>query len=317
MHLSDYHFFKGNMADLIPNDRVLPYDLNSPLFSDYSEKARFIWMPEGKSGVYNDSTVFDLPVGTVLIKNFYFPDDFRIKKGPRKIIETRLLYHSSTGWKALPYIWNQKQTGARLQHAGGEAKVSFINRMGDSVNINYIIPNTNQCRSCHVQQGKMIPIGPAARHLNKNFLYHDGPQNQLKKWEQEGYLKDVPDSKSIPRIADYRDPESGTLDMRARAYLDINCGHCHNPRGPANTSGLFLHIHEDNPTSLGIMKPPVAAGRGSGGKSFSLVPGKPDESILLYRMESAEPGIMMPELGRTVIDAKGVALIREWIEKEI
>jgi len=312
--LSDYHFYRGNPADLRPNDRILPYDLNTPLFTDYAEKLRFVWMPEGVSGTYNDSTVFDLPVGTILIKNFYYPDDFRQKNGSRNILETRLLVHVPDGWRGLPYIWNDEQTEAYLQVAGGEKPVQFINNKGETVRINYLIPNANQCRSCHVQNGKMEPIGPAARHLNKDFSYNDGQLNQLVRWHESGYLVEIPDTEIIPRLSDYLDPSTGSVELRARAYLDINCRHCHNPLGPAKTSGLFLSSDVENPTALGIMKPPVAAGRGSGGKNFSILPGNPDDSILLYRMDSTEPGIMMPELGRSVVDKEAVQLIREWIE---
>jgi hypothetical protein len=74
-----------------------------------------------------------------------------------------------------------------------------------------------------------------------------------------------------------------------------------------------LRYTQDDPGKVGRWKTPVAAGRGSGGRLFDIVPGKPDESILMYRLESTEPGIMMPELGRRLTDAAGVALVREWI----
>ena len=51
------------------------------------------------------------------------------------------------------------------------------------------------------------------------------------------------------------------LEDRARAYLDVNCGHCHNPKGPADTSGLWLDAAHHDPRRLGLCKPPVAAGR--------------------------------------------------------
>jgi uncharacterized repeat protein (TIGR03806 family) len=310
---SDYRFYLGNPADLTPNKRVLPYDLNTSLFTDYAKKKRFIWMPEGVSGVYNDTDVFDLPVGTVLIKNFYYPDDFRNLEGSRKILETRLLIHGIDGWRGLPYIWNADQTDAVLSLAGGDAEIQFTRENGEVIQTRYLIPNVNQCRSCHLKNGKMVPIGPTARHVNKNFMFDDGPQNQLIHWEQVGYLTGIPDSDLVPSLPDARNPEAGSIDMRARAYLDINCAHCHNPGGPANSSGLFLRADVDNSTAIGIMKPPVAAGRGSVGKSFSIVPGKPADSILLYRMESIEPGVMMPEIGRTIVDREAVELIREWI----
>jgi len=43
------------------------------------------------------------------------------------------------------------------------------------------------------------------------------------------------------------------------------------------------------------------------------VPVSAGESILIHRMESNTPKIMMPELGRTVVHQEDVALIRQWI----
>ena len=104
-----------------------------------------------------------------------------------------------------------------------------------------------------------------------------------------------------------------TLDERARIWLDINCAHCHRADGPASTSGLHLGWREMDRLKIGVEKTPVAAGRGSGNLRFGIVPGKPDESILLYRIKSNDPGVMMPELGRTQIQPEAVALIRDWI----
>jgi uncharacterized repeat protein (TIGR03806 family) len=310
--LSDYRFFTGNPAGLTPNSGVIPYSVISPLFTDYAEKARFIWMPEGTAGSYNDSTFFDLPTGTVLIKNFYYPDDFRDPHGKRRIFETRLLVHEPGGWRGLPYIWNEEQTEAYLSVAGGETDVRFTDLHGEEISLRYLIPNANQCQSCHFKNGSIVPIGIQARHLNKEYAYEDGMENQLVRWHDTGILDAKPDPVNAPAIADYRD-STISIDARARAYLDMNCGHCHNPGGPGSSSGLFLHFYESNPASLGIMKPPVAAGRGSGGKQFSILPGAPDESILLYRMNSNEPGVMMPEIGRTLIDKEAVELIKAWI----
>jgi len=46
---------------------------------------------------------------------------------------------------------------------------------------------------------------------------------------------------------------------------------------------------------------------------FDVVQGKPEESMLVHRMESNTPKIMMPELGRSMVHLEGLALIREWI----
>jgi len=93
----------------------------------------------------------------------------------------------------------------------------------------------------------------------------------------------------------------------------VNCAHCHQPGGAASNSGLDLRWEQDGDHAVGIMKRPVAAGRGAGVHDFSILPGQPDRSILLYRMNSAEPGIAMPELGKSSIDKQGVAVVRRWI----
>ena len=85
-------------------------------------------------------------------------------------------------------------------------------------------------------------------------------------------------------------------------------------RGSASNSGLDLRWEQDEPHAIGIRKPPVAAGRGAGGHLVSIAPGDPDASILVYRMESNEPGVVMPELGRGTVDEEGVAIVRDWIK---
>ena len=95
--------------------------------------------------------------------------------------------------------------------------------------------------------------------------------------------------------------------------MEINCAHCHNPEGPARTAGLDLSWSADDPVDLGVYKFPVAAGRGSGDRLYGIVPGRPEESILMYRMLSLDPGVMMPELGRRRVHSEGVDLLEEWI----
>jgi uncharacterized repeat protein (TIGR03806 family) len=166
---------------------------------------------------------------------------------------------------------------------------------------------------CHENNKVMQPIGPTARGLNRTFDYAGGPENQLAHWAKAGILEGAPEPQDAPRMAVWNDPATGTLDQRARAWLEANCAHCHNPAGPARTSGLDLRAVEDDWAKAGVWKMPIAAGRGSGGRLYDIIPGKPDQSILVYRMESTEPGVMMPELGRRLTHAEGIALVREWI----
>jgi len=311
--LSEYNFYKGKISDLIPVEDVIPYDVNTPLFSNYAEKLRFVKFPKGTHASYRDSTAFDFPVGTILIKNFYYPLDFRKPVGPRKIIETRLLVHQPGGWEAWPYVWNDEQTDAVYDPAGDIKTVSYVARNGRRKEVTYAIPNKNQCKGCHVRNESLEPIGVTARQLNREFNYGTSRENQLIHWQSRNLISGVPDKNEIAALAVWDDPATGSLDKRARAYLDANCGHCHSQNGPASTSGLFLDIFEQRKIHLGVGKTPVAAGRGSGKLRFDIVPGKPDQSILVFRMKTNDPAIAMPELGREQVHAEGVALIEEWI----
>lgn len=314
--LSKYNFFSGVMNELKPNARVLPYDLITPLFSDYAHKARFIYLPEGKSAEYDTTQVLDFPVGACLIKNFYYPVDFREPSGKRRVMETRLLVHRENGWEALDYIWNDEQTEAKLETAGDIKKVSWTHYDGSSKTIDYIIPNKNQCKSCHWHNGiNIVPIGPKVRNLNRDFEYADGKQNQLVRMQKEGFLKNFTSPEAAPRMAAYLDSVHYSLDSRARAYLEVNCAHCHNPQGPAYTSGLYLNLENANAENLGVCKTPVAAGKAAGNFFFDIVPGKPEESILTFRMRSDDPGIKMPEVGRGVLHTEGAELIERWIKE--
>lgn len=312
-NLSEYNFFKGELKLLQPVDEILPYDLNTPLFTDYAEKARFIKLPAGKKINYNATSTFDMPLGTVLIKNFYYYNDVRKPELGRRIIETRLLANMQDGWHTYQYIWNEEQTEAVFEPIGDVTTVEYIDGAGKKIKADYLVPSQPQCKGCHNRNDTIVPIGIAARHLNGDYTYTSGTKNQLQYWQQLGMI-DLP-SATIPANAKWNNEQSGTLNDRARAYLDINCGHCHNANGPANTSGLLLDIHTSNTTALGINKTPVAAGRGSGNLAFAIEPGKPNQSFLVYRMNSTDPGIAMPEIGRNRIHKEGVALISKWIKE--
>ncbi|MEO6103700.1 MAG: hypothetical protein ABIP44_08695, partial [Pseudoxanthomonas sp.] len=109
---------------------------------------------------------------------------------------------------------------------------------------------------------------------------------------------------------------SASIEARARAYLDVNCGHCHSPTGPAITSGMWLDAAISDPLKLGFCKQPVAAGKGTGNRMYDVAPGAADASVLIFRMDSDDPSVMMPELGRSVVHKEGVRLIREWIDSQ-
>ena len=315
--LSDYGFFTGDLKALQPNNKILLYEPIAPLFTDYAFKKRFVWMPEGTSASFDGSKpdeAFDFPDKTILIKNFYYPTDFSKPEGERKIMETRLLVKNKGKWDAYPYKWNDTQTEADYKITGGTYPVSWKDEKGQPHDINYAMPNKNQCKSCHNQNDVFVPIGPKVKQLNHTLTYADGTtDNQLQRWQKMGYLKgDLVLAHQITPLVNYFDPKAALVD-RARSYLDVNCGHCHTPKGPASTSGLSLNIEEKNPFHWGVLKSPVAAGIGAGDFKFDINPGNGKESIITYRMNSVHPGIMMPEIGRVSIHTEGVALVEEWI----
>ena len=313
--LSQYNFFKGALKDLQPNDRVLGYDLISALFTDYAHKSRFIYMPDGKTVPYQEEKVLQLPVGAAIVKNFYYPADFRKPTENKRIIETRLLVHRESGWEAIEYVWNDEQTDAHLEVAGDAKKVIWIHYDGSKKETDYIIPNKNQCKGCHWINGAMTPIGPKIKNMNKEYAYSEGTENILAKFTKVGLMTSTPDVKTCPKIANYLDT-TATINDRARAYLDINCGHCHNPGGPAYTSGLYLNYEMQDKEHLGFCKTVVAAGRGTGGLQVDIKPGDPAHSIMVFRMASVDAGIKMPELGRGMVHQEGVDLITKWIAQQ-
>ena len=314
--LSEYRFFVGDLKDLQPTADVIPYDLNTPLFSDYAHKLRFFKLPKGETVSYREREVLDFPVGTYLIKNFYYYQDETNKLAGRHIMETRLLLHEADGWKTLPsYIWNEEQTEAYLTVEGGTKTVSWVNEVGKRQQVAYSIPSQTLCKSCHVKNNVLTPIGPKARQLNRDYAFTGGKHNQLSHYANLGLLTDLPELSTIRKSPVWNDPTSGSLHGRALAYLDMNCAHCHRKGGPGNTSALHLTEFETNEFNLGINKHPIAAGKGTGGRPYDIVKGEPENSILLYRMESTNPGEMMPEVARKLVHTEGVALIKEWIEK--
>ena len=300
--LSEFRLLSGAWGKA-PNARVMPYRLNTPLFSDYTEKYRFAYVPKGKTIAWRDDGVLDFPVGSVLVKSFGYSADMRQSDAPVRILETRLLLRRANGWVALPYVWDEDGQDATLKRAGTRIAVGWTHSDGQRREISYSVPNANQCKGCHDKGGAISLIGPKGRNLN------DG--SQLQTWVKLGVLDRVP--LTAPRLPVWSDPATGDVTARARAYLDVNCAHCHNPQGPANTSGLLLAWEQPTGPNLGFGKRPTAAGRGSGEFNFTIAAGHPEQSILIYRMKSLDPGIAMPELGRATVHDEGVALVSQWI----
>lgn len=313
------------------NEQVLPYDLNMPLFSDYALKMRSVWLPPGTTALYQSDGPMAFPVGTIISKTFHYEkaadsgEVLRALKTDREtaldaagqleldrhvLIETRLLVHYEDGWKALPYVWNAAQDEAFLEIAGDLIQIELVE--GDEVEpFVYVVPDANQCAGCHTTDHSskaLQPIGPKAWQLNRSYA---GDTNQLEHWAALGMLTGV--EESPPQGVRWTDPGDASLDEQAQAYLDSNCAHCHNSVGAADTSGLDLTRGTPLNRDYGVCKSPVAVGRGSGNRPYDIYPGRPDDSILIYRMQHSDPAIAMPELGRSTTHDRAIVLLMEWI----
>jgi parallel beta-helix repeat protein len=345
-----------------PLEDGMPYDLSTPLFSDYSLKYRVIFLPPGQPARWRDhrdgpNAHLGFPVGTVIAKTFAFRDGVG-DGADEDVVETRLLIKRSgpTGpvWVGLPYRWETGRDGrrvARLVIAGATASVRWdyedpdprvMNAAGQRLRYtgstaSYQVPQAGQCVTCHAREeleGGSAPIGPKPRGLNRDYDYGAqlGIRNQLEYWCSTGRLVDCPpDYLSVERLPEWNVPGSSgatagsgeDIEARARAYLEANCAHCHNPRGVAKSTRLLLDqwilsegLVMPRPVNrdYGICKSPVASGRGTGDRLYDIVPGDADASIMHFRVgNGSDPAIRMPPIAKSVVHAEGHALIEQWI----
>lgn len=310
--LSDYKFFEGELKNMTPSYGVLPYKPTSELFTDYAEKKRFVWIPNGLKATYQgDATILNLPIGSVVIKMFYY--NHVAPNNTTRIIETRLMIKKETGWIFAEYVWNDQQTEAYLQNQGSQTSITWTDEFNTLRTINYKIPSTEtDCKRCHgFTNGVRFPLGIKPQNLNSNYNFTEGSKNQLSKWIEFGYLENNLPAQ-IVSVVDYKDT-SKPLDLRVRSYFDINCAHCHFDGGEADVFDLrFSFDQTSDPTQMGLG---VAAQHYLAGYNGRIVqPGNVGQSILFYRVQTETDNFyMMPPLGRTVRHDLGVQLIQDWI----
>lgn len=273
--LSDYDF-----------SSAVPYAPIASLWSDGAVKTRSIVLPAGDLVGFDPGEVWEWPFGTILVKEFAFAEP----------VETRLMILRDEGWEGEVYLWDADGADAELFLPGTRVDVEGADGPQE-----YVVPSRNHCRNCHARDDVMHLLGPITPQLNHQLdtlapIFHG----------------EVPDPATLDA---FEDPfADGPLEARARSWLHANCSHCHRPGGNGGPSGLTFLAWEDDPSAYGICKRPAAAGAGTGGRSFDIVPGSPDESIVVFRMESTDPEVKMPELPNLIPDPDGLALIRSWIE---
>jgi len=332
--LSEYKLFE-DLTDPTknPQSRGLPYDLTVPLFTDYATKYRFVFVPPGCTAEYKADEVFDFPVGSVITKSFAMPSDTANRGIENEdLIETRLLIKRTTGWVALPYVWNSSKSDAILDYNGASFPTTLVHN-AETFEFNYNVPDPQSCKNCHQIKNEgedsahTLPIGPKARFLNKDYAYDSGSENQLAKWVSEGLLSGVPTEASsvdqTPLISDETnigDMTPAELQIAAKAWLDINCAHCHrrDPSGEASNTNMHVEwtrSYDTDSGAHGACALPISFGGDGGNDSAYIIePGASDLSLMVFRMNTTDGGDRMPPLGRELIHAEGVELVKAWID---
>ncbi|WP_241697179.1 hypothetical protein [Winogradskyella eckloniae] len=286
-NLSDLNLFLGDLDELNITDKAFEYNLNTTLFTDYAHKQRLIALPEGTSMTFDGDGLPIFPDNTVIAKTFYYNADERDLSLGRTIIETRILIKLNGIWETGNYKWNTEQTDAILDNTGSELPVTWINADGISNTSNYKIPSDTDCFTCHSNNDNILPIGPKLRSMN----FEINGENQLEKFISNQQLSGVTSSSAVRSLPNWEDT-SLSLDVRARAYIDINCAHCHIPGGSC----------EDQSTLNLAFEVPL--------EDTNIV----EQSVLIdYRVSFYLDGISMPYIGTTMRHTEGLDLIQEYM----
>ncbi|MEM9984676.1 MAG: hypothetical protein AAF804_06220, partial [Bacteroidota bacterium] len=226
-NLSAYYIFEGPVAELTPSEGFHLLELSSVLFTDYAHKQRLVKVPAGTQMTRREDGSIDFPNGTILTKTFFYYLDERDPTLGKRIIETRLLIKENDAWNVATYLWNQAQTEATLALNGLYTEVNWIAENGTRLSTRYHVPTENECMTCHQSSSRMSPLGPTLRNLNREVERNSAGLNQLRHLQALGVLNDF-ELSQVPQMVDYKDA-TAPLAARGKAYLAMNCAHCHHP----------------------------------------------------------------------------------------
>lgn len=270
------------------NPEFVRYELATPLFTDYAEKARWIKVPKGAHLTVTGDGLPEFPDGTILVKTFFYWLDRRDTAKGRQLVETRVLLKSAGGWQAATYVWNREQTDATLTTTGEKMEINWIDETGAGRNIRYRVPTSTQCTTCHRSGKEIIPIGFKVRNLNVPVMREGRIINQLTYFSARGMMASI-DPSGYSTLPAWNDT-TASLEKRARAYLDVNCAHCHNEKGYCSKSDFRPAFGNSLPDTKIMDK---------------------KKSILRFLRSGR-----MPLLGTTVVHQEGLQLIANYLNKK-
>jgi len=285
-NISDYNIFTGDPVAITPGNGFHLYELATGLFTDYAEKQRLIKVPPGKTIAAVNDGLPQFPDGTILVKTFYYFTDKRDTAKGKRLIETRLLIKNNNQWMAGTYVWNAAQTDAILATTGSNTRVNWIDEKATARNISYRIPGARDCASCHNANNTIMPVGLKVRNLNVTVVRNNRSINQLQYLQQAGILNAV-NPQQFSTLPAWQN-EAYSKQDRVRAYLDVNCAHCHSDQGSCARSAVRF-----------AWEIPLADTR---------ITAKSKRIVSLMTKGS------MPRTGTTVVDEEAIALIKKYLQ---
>jgi len=284
---------------------MVPFTVNSPLWSDNADKKRWVALPGSAKIGFNATGEFTWPGGTVLVKHF----EIATASGGTRRLETRLLVLDAAGTNGygVTYKWRADNSEADLVVAGGADEV--LTDVTGSPTWHY--PARDQCLQCHTANAGFV-LGPKTRQLNGTFSYPTGRvDNQLRTWN---YLQMFATRIDESAIAGLRKTvpltdATASLETRVRSYLDSNCSGCHRPNGTGAAFDARFDVAMDQQA---IINGDLRDALGISGAKV-VVPRDLAKSVMHLRMMSTDPVRRMPPIGRNVVHTAATDLLAQWI----
>ena len=300
----------ADMETMTSQKVLIPYSVNSPLWSDGAVKSRWMALPENTKIHFTPTGEWTFPAGTVFVKTFQLPVDDRNPKILRRL-ETRLLVRDTNGYVyGASYKWRADGSDADLVNAGTNENIQIKTATGIRV-LNWFYPGRQDCLTCHTYVSGGV-LGVKTRQLDGDFKYPNGvTDNQLRAWNHAGLFDATLDEKEIPQFAKLVSitNSAAPLELRVRSYLDSNCSQCHRPGG----AEAFFDARSDTPLEKqNLINGPIADPLGISGAKI-IVPGDTNKSVLFHRV-SITGGPQMPPLARNLNDTGAIPVIARWIQ---
>jgi hypothetical protein len=294
----------SNLNTLTPSTGLIPFTVNSPLWSDGAIKTRWVAVPNDGPPYTSDEQISFLPVGewtfpngTVFVKHF----ELTVNEitGERKRLETRLLVRNDSGSVyGVTYKWRPDNSDADLLPGALDEDIAVTTSTGASRIQRWSYPSRGQCLFCHNSTANYV-LGVKTHQLNGNFTYPSTGRtdNQLRTFAHLGLLNPAPNEADIPNLLKSVSVSNATVPVqyRMRSWIDANCSHCHRPGGfgPGYDGRLYTPFeNQDIVTFLSYRDP---------------------ENSPLYLRDNAVDDRKMPPLAKNMVDETAMAVLRQWI----